>query len=122
MKRWERAIRGLWDLIAPPGMTWRQYLDAIPPECIQQAEAEGRVGGKYECPVCGMRSHSAASADDCCEPKLAGRGTRRVADEAVVAKYRDRVPGRIPVNHSALLADLKGRAKERGIGVTRLCR
>jgi len=33
---------------------------------LAKAEAEGRLDGKYQCPVCGMRYLSAREADDCC--------------------------------------------------------
>lgn len=33
---------------------------------LAKAEAEGRLDGKYLCPVCGMRFLSAQEADDCC--------------------------------------------------------
>jgi hypothetical protein len=34
---------------------------------IKKAVKEGRVGGAHRCPICGMRSHTAAEADACCE-------------------------------------------------------
>jgi len=33
---------------------------------LAKAEAEGRLGGKYKCPVCGMSYLTAKDADDCC--------------------------------------------------------
>ncbi len=33
---------------------------------LAKAEAEGRLDGKYHCPVCGMRYLNEKEADDCC--------------------------------------------------------
>ncbi|MBN2070522.1 MAG: hypothetical protein JW814_03605 [Candidatus Krumholzibacteriota bacterium] len=33
---------------------------------LAKAEADGRLDGKYRCPVCGMRFHYEKEADDCC--------------------------------------------------------
>lgn len=33
---------------------------------LAKAEAEGRLDGKYPCPVCGMRYLSEKEADNCC--------------------------------------------------------
>jgi hypothetical protein len=33
---------------------------------LAKAEAEGRLDGKFQCPVCGMRFLSLEEADDCC--------------------------------------------------------
>ncbi|UCF04317.1 MAG: hypothetical protein JSV33_10235 [bacterium] len=33
---------------------------------LAKAEAEGRLDGKYRCPVCGMRYLSSHEADECC--------------------------------------------------------
>ena len=33
---------------------------------LAKAEADGRLDGKYGCPVCGMRYHTEKLADDCC--------------------------------------------------------
>lgn len=33
---------------------------------LAKAEADGRLDGKYKCPVCGMRFLSEREADDCC--------------------------------------------------------
>ena len=33
---------------------------------LAKAEAEGRLDGKFHCPVCGMRYLTGAEADDCC--------------------------------------------------------
>jgi uncharacterized protein (DUF2225 family) len=33
---------------------------------LKKAEREGRVGGKYSCPVCGMRFRKEREAVDCC--------------------------------------------------------
>jgi hypothetical protein len=33
---------------------------------LAKAEAEGRLDGKHQCPVCGMRYLSSKAADDCC--------------------------------------------------------
>ncbi|UCF05445.1 MAG: hypothetical protein JSV33_16320 [bacterium] len=33
---------------------------------LAKAEAEGRLDGKYLCPVCGMRFLTSREADDCC--------------------------------------------------------
>lgn len=33
---------------------------------LAKAEAEGRLDGKYQCPVCGMKYLSASEADECC--------------------------------------------------------
>jgi rubrerythrin len=33
---------------------------------LQKAEADGRLDGKFRCPVCGMRYLSEREADDCC--------------------------------------------------------
>jgi hypothetical protein len=33
---------------------------------LAKAEAEGRLDGKHQCPVCGMRYLSEPEADDCC--------------------------------------------------------
>jgi hypothetical protein len=33
---------------------------------LAKAEAEGRLDGKFQCPVCGMRFLSSREADDCC--------------------------------------------------------
>ncbi len=34
---------------------------------LAKAEAEGRLDGKYRCPVCGMRYLTEKEADDCCK-------------------------------------------------------
>ncbi len=33
---------------------------------LAKAELEGRLDGKYRCPVCGMRYLSSSEADECC--------------------------------------------------------
>lgn len=33
---------------------------------LRKAEEDGRLDGKYRCPVCGMRYLSATDADECC--------------------------------------------------------
>ena len=33
---------------------------------LARAEAEGRIDGKYRCPVCGMRYNSEAECATCC--------------------------------------------------------
>jgi hypothetical protein len=33
---------------------------------LAKAEAEGRLDGKFLCPVCGMRYLTSQEADDCC--------------------------------------------------------
>ena len=33
---------------------------------LAKAEADGRLDGKYRCPVCGMRYLSDREADECC--------------------------------------------------------
>ncbi len=33
---------------------------------LAKAEAEGRLDGKFLCPVCGMKFLSPEEADDCC--------------------------------------------------------
>jgi len=33
---------------------------------LAKAEAEGRLDGKFQCPVCGMRFLSPMEADECC--------------------------------------------------------
>ena len=33
---------------------------------LKKAEREGRIGGKYRCPVCGMRFKREREASDCC--------------------------------------------------------
>ena len=33
---------------------------------LAKAEEEGRLDGKYRCPVCGMRYTKEKHADDCC--------------------------------------------------------
>lgn len=33
---------------------------------LAKAEAEGRLDGKFHCPVCGMRYLAAHEADNCC--------------------------------------------------------
>lgn len=33
---------------------------------LAKAEAEGRLDGKFQCPVCGMRFLSSQEADECC--------------------------------------------------------
>ncbi len=33
---------------------------------LAKAEADGRLDGKYRCPVCGMRYLTEGEADDCC--------------------------------------------------------
>ena len=33
---------------------------------LKKAEQEGRVGGKYSCPVCGMRFKKEKDASSCC--------------------------------------------------------
>jgi len=34
---------------------------------IQQAVAEGRIGGQFSCQICGMKYKSQAEAQECCE-------------------------------------------------------
>ena len=34
---------------------------------LRKAEREGRIGGKYRCPVCGMRFKREKEALDCCK-------------------------------------------------------
>jgi len=34
---------------------------------LRKAEEEGRIGGKYKCPVCGMRFKTEREARDCCK-------------------------------------------------------
>jgi hypothetical protein len=34
---------------------------------LQKAEREGRIGGKHNCPVCGMKYRSEKEALDCCK-------------------------------------------------------
>lgn len=34
---------------------------------LKKAEREGRIGGKYRCPVCGMRYRREREASQCCE-------------------------------------------------------
>jgi hypothetical protein len=33
---------------------------------LLQAEAEGRIDGKYSCLLCGMRYRQKSAAEDCC--------------------------------------------------------
>jgi hypothetical protein len=33
---------------------------------LAKAEAEGRLDGKFQCPVCGMKYLSSIEADECC--------------------------------------------------------
>lgn len=46
---------------------------------LQTAIAEGRIGGKFRCFVCGMRYHSQKEADLCCASIVdsQGRGPSR---------------------------------------------
>jgi hypothetical protein len=37
---------------------------------LSQAEAEGRIDGKYSCLVCGMRYREKGSAEVCCRSAL----------------------------------------------------
>ena len=41
---------------------------------LERAWSEGRVDGKYRCPVCGMRFNDEKAGDDCC-PKAKARVT-----------------------------------------------
>ena len=34
---------------------------------LEKAEREGRVGGKYLCPICGMKFRREREASDCCK-------------------------------------------------------
>jgi rubrerythrin len=34
---------------------------------LQKAEREGRIGGKYQCPVCGMKFKKEKEASNCCK-------------------------------------------------------
>ncbi|MGQ9604372.1 MAG: hypothetical protein ACUVUU_09265 [bacterium] len=34
---------------------------------LRKAEEEGRIGGKYKCPVCGMRFKNEKEAQECCK-------------------------------------------------------
>lgn len=33
---------------------------------LSQAEAEGRLDGRFSCPLCGMRYREKGAAEDCC--------------------------------------------------------
>jgi hypothetical protein len=33
---------------------------------LKKAEQEGRIGGKFRCPVCGMRFRREKEASECC--------------------------------------------------------
>ena len=33
---------------------------------LKKAEREGRIGGKHQCPVCGMKFKSEKDANSCC--------------------------------------------------------
>jgi len=37
---------------------------------LARAESNGRLGGKFRCPVCGMRYLTAREATDCCKIEL----------------------------------------------------
>ena len=37
---------------------------------LEQAEAEGRINGRYRCIVCGMRYNEKDNAEDCCRVVL----------------------------------------------------
>lgn len=34
---------------------------------LRKAEKEGRLNGQHRCPICGMRFHTSAEAEACCE-------------------------------------------------------
>jgi hypothetical protein len=34
---------------------------------LEKAEREGRIGGKHQCPVCGMKYKKEREASDCCK-------------------------------------------------------
>ncbi len=36
-------------------------------QLLRRAGAEGRLGGKYTCKLCGMNFHTQQQADDCCK-------------------------------------------------------
>lgn len=42
----------------------REYVKYV--QLLKKAEAEGRLDGKYTCPLCGMRYKSQAEAEECC--------------------------------------------------------
>jgi hypothetical protein len=37
---------------------------------LARAESNGRLDGKFRCPVCGMRYLSAAEANNCCKIEM----------------------------------------------------
>lgn len=35
-------------------------------QLLKKAEREGRLDGKYKCPLCGMRYNTESEAEECC--------------------------------------------------------
>jgi len=35
-------------------------------QLLTKAREDGRIGGEFKCPVCGMRYHTSDKADNCC--------------------------------------------------------
>jgi len=42
----------------------REYVKYV--QLLKKAEAEGRLDGKYQCPLCGMRYRTKIEAEECC--------------------------------------------------------
>jgi hypothetical protein len=36
-------------------------------QLLKRAEADGRLDGKYQCKLCGMKYHTQQQASDCCK-------------------------------------------------------
>jgi hypothetical protein len=39
-------------------------------QLLRRAGAEGRLGGKYACKLCGMAFHTQQQADECCKIRI----------------------------------------------------
>jgi rubrerythrin len=39
-------------------------------QLLRRAGAEGRLGGKYTCKLCGMAFHTQQQADECCKIRI----------------------------------------------------
>lgn len=44
-----------------------EFSDREAAQAVKAAEREGRINGRYRCIHCGMRSHSAQEAMECCD-------------------------------------------------------
>jgi len=116
----------IWDVLGRDPAAVTSLADALQqarPKAVERARHEGRIDGKYQCPICGMSTVTERRAEDCCQSPLAHLESWKedIAERITACGYNPR--NKVPIQRARLKQAMREWAHAHGLrSILAVCR